>query len=118
MKSELHPVCSTAACSLHPFPMNILSRAFALCCLIAASLVSITAVSAQNLPDTTRLLRFPTTNGTQIVFCYAGELYTVGKDRQDFHVDQNDGRAMSRAMQTKIMADRLIDSAETPFDTC
>src|SRR6184192_3707173 len=80
MKSELHPVCSTAACSLHLFPMNILSRAFALCCLIAASLVSITAVSAQDLPDTTRLLRFPATNGTQIVFCYAGEIYTVGKD--------------------------------------
>jgi tricorn protease len=38
------------------------------------------AVCAQNLPNTTRLLRFPTTNGTQIVFCYAGELYTVGKD--------------------------------------
>jgi uncharacterized protein (DUF2267 family) len=41
------------------------------------------------------------------------ELYTVGKDRQDFHLNQNDGRAISRAMQTKIMADRLIDSAET-----
>src|SRR6266478_1524738 len=80
MKSELHPVCSTAACSLHLFPMNLLSRAFALFCLIAASLVSITAISAQDLPDTTRLLRFPTTNGTQIVFCYAGELYTVGKE--------------------------------------
>ena len=90
IKSELHPVCSTAACSLHAFSMNILSRAFALCCLIAASLVSIAPVSAQDLsaaanpspggPDTTRLLRFPTTNGTQIVFCYAGELYTVGKD--------------------------------------
>jgi len=36
--------------------------------------------SAQKLPDTTRLLRFPTTNDRQIVFCYAGELYTVGKD--------------------------------------
>ncbi|PYJ13435.1 MAG: protease, partial [Verrucomicrobia bacterium] len=48
--------------------------------MIAASLVSIAPVSAQHLPDTTRLLRFPTTNGTQIVFCYAGELYTVGKD--------------------------------------
>ena len=35
---------------------------------------------AQKLPDTTRLLRFPTTNGNQIVFCYAGELYTVGKE--------------------------------------
>src|SRR3954454_9879547 len=32
------------------------------------------------LPNTARLLRFPTTNGSQIVFCFAGELYTVGKD--------------------------------------
>src|SRR6476469_2158969 len=36
--------------------------------------------SAQTLPNTTRLLRFPTTNGSQIVFCYAGELYTVAKE--------------------------------------
>lgn len=36
--------------------------------------------SAQPLPNTTRLLRFPTTNGQQIVFCYAGQLYTVPKD--------------------------------------
>jgi len=35
---------------------------------------------AQGLPNTTRLLRFPTTNDRQIVFCYAGELYTVPKD--------------------------------------
>ncbi len=42
-------------------------------------LPAITA-SAQNLPATTRLLRFPTTNGQQIVFCYAGELYTVSKE--------------------------------------
>ena len=34
---------------------------------------------ADNPPDTTRLLRFPTTNGQQIVFCYAGELYSVDK---------------------------------------
>src|SRR5438067_4481506 len=34
--------------------------------------------SAQSLPNTTRLLRFPTTNGQEIVFCYAGELYSVG----------------------------------------
>src|SRR6266567_2977625 len=60
--------------------MNMLSRFFALLYFIAAGLSSITTVPAQNLPDTTRLLRFPTTNGTQIVFCYAGELYTVGKD--------------------------------------
>src|SRR4051812_8814275 len=38
------------------------------------------AASAQALPNTTRLLRFPTTNGSQIVFCYAGELYTVAKE--------------------------------------
>jgi tricorn protease len=36
--------------------------------------------SAQNSPNTTRLLRFPTTNDKDIVFCYAGQLYTVGKD--------------------------------------
>src|SRR4051794_20130433 len=35
---------------------------------------------AQNLPNTMRLLRFPTTNGSQIVFCYAGQLYTVAKE--------------------------------------
>ena len=35
---------------------------------------------AQTPPsDTTRLLRFPTTNGAQIVFDYAGQLYTVDK---------------------------------------
>jgi tricorn protease len=38
------------------------------------------SASAQKLPETTRLLRFPTTNGQQIVFCYAGELYTVAKE--------------------------------------
>src|SRR5438046_6415023 len=43
-------------------------------------LLSIFTGSAQNLPTTTRLLRFPTTNDREIVFCYAGELYTVGKD--------------------------------------
>ena len=41
---------------------------------------SIFPSSAQSLPNTTRLLRFPTTNDREIVFCYAGELYTVGKD--------------------------------------
>src|SRR5947209_17341128 len=38
------------------------------------------ALFAQDSPKTTRLLRFPTTNDKDIVFCYAGELYTVGKD--------------------------------------
>jgi tricorn protease len=58
--------------------MRILSRFFILLFPITCGLLPI--ASAQKLPDTTRLLRFPTTNGAQIVFCYAGELYTVGKD--------------------------------------
>src|SRR5437763_1823795 len=36
--------------------------------------------SAENLPNPPRLLRFPANNGPQIVFCYAGELYTVARD--------------------------------------
>jgi tricorn protease len=42
--------------------------------------ISILSARAQDAPKTTRLLRFPTTNDKEIVFCYAGELYTVGKD--------------------------------------
>ena len=38
------------------------------------------AAAAQTAPDQTRLLRFPTTNGQQIVFCYAGQLYTVSRE--------------------------------------
>src|SRR5438874_678831 len=45
-------------------------------------LVIDSSASAQNLPNTTRLLRFPTINDRQIVFCYAGELYTVGLDAE------------------------------------
>ncbi len=60
--------------------MNIFSRFFVFFCLMAVGLVPVTAAPAQELPDTSRLLRFPTTNGTQIVFCYAGEIYTVAKD--------------------------------------
>ena len=48
--------------------------------LFVSSQISILSVSAQNLPNTSRLLRFPTTNDRQIIFCYAGELYTVPKD--------------------------------------
>ncbi|MBA3849412.1 MAG: protease, partial [Opitutus sp.] len=39
-----------------------------------------TALHAQTPPEQTRLLRFPATNGSQIVFSYAGQLYTVGMD--------------------------------------
>ena len=60
--------------------MNIFSRFLVFLCLTAVGLISIATVPAQKLPDTTRLLRFPATNGTQIVFCNAGEIYTVGKD--------------------------------------
>ncbi len=46
-------------------------------------LFSVTTALAQNQnpppANTTRLLRFPATNGAQIVFTYAGELYTVDK---------------------------------------
>ncbi len=49
------------------------------CCLLLQPAAA-TRAQAQTLPDTTRLLRFPTTNGDQIAFAYAGELYTVGKD--------------------------------------
>ena len=52
-------------------------RAFSLFTFCA---LSILPVSSQNLPNTTRLLRFPTTHDNEIVFCYAGELYTAGKD--------------------------------------
>ena len=42
--------------------------------LLAAPLLAQTAPSA----DETRLLRFPATNGKQVVFSYADQLYTVG----------------------------------------
>jgi tricorn protease len=60
--------------------MSMLSRLFVFLSLMAAGLISIAAASAQKLPDTTRLLRFPTTNGTRIVFCYGGQLYSVPKE--------------------------------------
>ena len=48
--------------------------------LVLVLLLGSILLLAQNLPNTTRLLRFPATNDRQIVFCYAGELYTVPKD--------------------------------------
>src|SRR5258708_34018753 len=47
-------------------------------CLRACEVVPL--APAQNVPNTTRLVPFPTANGRQIVFCYAGELYTVAKE--------------------------------------
>ena len=60
--------------------MHVSSRISIALSLFACCSLSILPASAQKLPDTTRLLRFPTTNDRQIVFCYAGELYTAGKD--------------------------------------
>ena len=70
--------------------MNIFSRSFVVLFLLAQAAWSIPSASAQNPsatanpsgggPNTTRLLRFPTTNGAQIVFCYAGQLYAVDKN--------------------------------------
>nr|MBA3273638.1 PD40 domain-containing protein [Chthoniobacterales bacterium] len=47
--------------------------------LIVGLVLPLVSAFAEALPNTTRLLRFPATNGSQIVFVYAGELYTVGK---------------------------------------
>ena len=50
--------------------------------LLLALVLSAGALFAQNSADSspTRLLRFPATNGAEIVFSYAGQLYTVGMD--------------------------------------
>ena len=55
-------------------------RTIASVLLLSCIFLLLPFADGQQLPSTTRLLRFPTTNGDQIVFCYAGELYTVGKD--------------------------------------
>src|SRR5439155_7283267 len=62
------------------FMRILFSRTLLLLLSVTALLLPASFTSAQNLPDTTRLLRFPTTNDREIVFCYAGELYAVGKD--------------------------------------
>ncbi len=60
--------------------MRIKTRFFPFLSLSLAAIFAASFVSAQELPKTTRLLRFPTTNGKQVVFCYAGQLYTVDKE--------------------------------------
>ena len=75
----LHSVsCKTSF--LAPFQLLQSMRSRILLSALTLSVLSVLAASAQNSPNTTRLLRFPTTNDKDIVFCYAGELYTVGKD--------------------------------------
>ena len=63
--------------SWHPLTRQIL---LALACVALAGPVDRTSAQDEKLPGTTRLLRFPTTNGAQIVFDYSGQLYTVGKE--------------------------------------
>ncbi|HEX7516445.1 MAG TPA: hypothetical protein VF345_04070, partial [Chthoniobacterales bacterium] len=60
--------------------ISMQSRLILVLSLFASCQLSILPAPAQNLPNTSRLLRFPATNDRQIVFCYAGELYTVPKD--------------------------------------
>ena len=63
--------------------LRLACRAVALRRLVLALvllLVIDSSALAQNLPNTTRLLRFPAINDRQIVFVYAGELYTVPRD--------------------------------------
>ncbi len=45
--------------------------------LSAICLVSLAALPARAVEEEARLLRFPTIHGQNIVFCYAGDLYTV-----------------------------------------
>jgi tricorn protease len=60
--------------------MSALAR-LAIAAIIAASLFEpLNVAQAQTAPETTKLLRFPATNGQQIVFCYAGQLYTVPRE--------------------------------------
>jgi tricorn protease len=56
------------------------SRFLTLFVFAISSLFAASFLTAQAPPNTTRLLRFPTTNDRDIVFCYAGQLYSVGKD--------------------------------------
>jgi tricorn protease len=52
------------------------SRLF--CALLACALVKLAAAEPAAAAAPTKLLRFPATNGTSIVFSYGGQLYTVG----------------------------------------
>jgi tricorn protease len=80
-KNRLLPSATRVTSLLLPFlnPKSMRIRIVSFTSILC-SLLSILSASAQNLPNTTRLLRFPTTNDRQVVFCYAGELYTVSKD--------------------------------------
>lgn len=48
--------------------------------LLAAALILVLSASASATPEEARLLRFPAVGGDKVVFCYAGNLYSVGID--------------------------------------
>lgn len=48
--------------------------------LLAAALTLVLSASASATPEEARLLRFPAVGGDKVVFCYAGNLYSVGID--------------------------------------
>src|SRR5579864_5642930 len=75
----LHSTGSITAFWLLPFSF-MRSRIILFAAFSSMSILSAIGQSTASLPNTTRLLRFPTTNDRDVVFCYAGELYTVGKD--------------------------------------
>ena len=45
--------------------------------ILACALLSAASAKATDVKDEARLLRFPATNGTEVVFSYAGDLYSV-----------------------------------------
>src|SRR6202030_2794399 len=73
IRSNRKPVLMLSKIPMY-FSRRLIIACFALC------LCSNYRADAQSLPNTTRLLRFPATNDQDVVLCYAGELYTVGKD--------------------------------------
>jgi len=60
--------------------MRTSSGLFAFILIVFTTCLFQSGYSADTPSDNTRLLRFPTANDDQIVFCYAGELYTVDKN--------------------------------------
>ncbi|MGZ5024238.1 MAG: S41 family peptidase, partial [Chthoniobacterales bacterium] len=59
---------------------EVLSNSMRSLLVLLLTLATSVFAASEQLPNTSRLLRFPTTNGSQIVFCYAGEIYSVGKE--------------------------------------
>lgn len=61
-------------------PMALSLRVSAAACALACACGLPALLPGADAPGGTRLLRFPATNGRQIVFSYGGQLFTVGMD--------------------------------------